>query len=118
MAAAGFSLLINLLLLTVPLYTMQVFDRVLASRSRETLLYLTVLALGALLLLGWLELVRARILQRVGTWLERRLAPEALLRALGEPPRPQPYGTQALRDIAHIRQFVGGPVAYDAIAEY
>jgi ABC-type protease/lipase transport system fused ATPase/permease subunit len=85
-AAAGFSLLINLLLLTVPLYTMQVFDRVLASRSRETLLYLTVLALGALLLLGWLELVRAR--------------------------------TQALRDIAHIRQFVGGPVAYDAIAEY
>jgi ATP-binding cassette, subfamily C, bacterial len=108
-AAAGFSLLINLLLLTVPLYTMQVFDRVLASRSRETLLYLTVIAVGALLLLGWLELVRARLLQEVGGWLERRLAPQGLLRALGEPPRPQPYGAQALRDVAQLRQCIAGP---------
>lgn len=59
-----FSLCINLLLLTVPLYMLQVFDRVLASQSGETLVFLTIIALGAVLVLGLLELVRSRILVR------------------------------------------------------
>src|SRR3546814_11556228 len=44
------SMAINLLMLTTSLYMMQVFDRVLGSGSRETLLYLTVVACGAVLL--------------------------------------------------------------------
>ena len=59
-----FSLCINLLLLTVPLYMLQVFDRVLASQSQETLVFLTIIAVAAVLVLGLLELVRSRILVR------------------------------------------------------
>src|SRR3546814_12521525 len=53
------SMAINLLMLTTSLYMMQVFDRVLGSGSRETLLYLTVVACGAVLLLAVLEIGRA-----------------------------------------------------------
>ena len=47
--AGVFSLAVNLLMLTVPLYMMQLFDRVLMSRSEDTLVLLTAMALGALL---------------------------------------------------------------------
>jgi ABC-type protease/lipase transport system fused ATPase/permease subunit len=54
------SMAINLLMLTTSLYMMQVFDRVLGSGSRETLIYLTVIACGAVLLLAVLDAVRSR----------------------------------------------------------
>src|SRR3546814_8562738 len=54
------SMAINLLMLTTSLYMMQVFDRVLGSGSRETLLYLTVVACGAVLLLAVPDAVRSR----------------------------------------------------------
>ena len=76
--AALFSLAINLLLLAAPLYMLQVFDRVLASRSEETLLVLTVAALGALGAMAALDLVRARLLAAAGMGLERLLGPSGL----------------------------------------
>ena len=51
-AVAGFSMIINLLMLTVALYMLQVYDRVLTSESVQTLVYLSVIAVGALVLLG------------------------------------------------------------------
>src|SRR3546814_8342633 len=62
-------------MLTTSLYMMQVFDRVLGSGSRETLLYLTVVACGAVLLLAVLDAVRSRTLVRVSGWIEQKLAP-------------------------------------------
>ena len=61
-----FSLFANLLMLTSPLYMMQVYDRVLGSRSLETLVALTVLAGFLFLIMGILDYVRGRILARVG----------------------------------------------------
>src|SRR3546814_20765140 len=60
------SMAINLLMLTTSLYMMQVFNRVLGSGSRETLLYLTVVACGAVLLLAVLDAVRRSEERRVG----------------------------------------------------
>ena len=106
---AVFSLFINLLILTSPIYMMQVYDRVLASGKIETLLLLTFIAGIAVLVLGLLEMVRSKVLARIGQWLERRLSPElirASLRAAiyGGPPNAQP-----LRDLAQVRAFLGGP---------
>jgi PrtD family type I secretion system ABC transporter len=100
-----FSMFINVLALTVPLYMLQIFDRVLASESLETLLYLSLIALGALFTLGLLELVRARILVRVSSWIEQHLAPEAFERSIAATLRADPYRTEALRDLGQLRSF-------------
>lgn len=57
-AAGAFSLALNLLMLTVPLYMMSVYDRVLASRSEEALHMLSLVAVGALAAIGILDAVR------------------------------------------------------------
>ena len=72
-AAGVFSLFINLLMLTAPLYMLQVYDRVVTSRSTETLLYLTLIMVFLFGLMGLLEWVRSRLLVRVGNQLEERL---------------------------------------------
>jgi len=103
------SLFVNVLMLTVPLYMLQIFDRVLMSRSDETLLYLTLAAVGALVVLSALDVMRSRILVRVSTWLESCLGPEALARAVSGLVASQTYGAQALRDISQVRQFIASP---------
>ena len=78
-AYAGlFSLAINGLLLVPPLYMLQVFDRVLASRSSETLAVLTIAAVAALLIMSLLDALRARLLTFAGAALDRRLGPRVL----------------------------------------
>ncbi len=103
-----FSFFVNILMLTVPLYMLQIYDRVLASYSYETLIYLTLIAVVALSVYGLLEMVRTRILTYISSWLDGRLGPEALARTADSLLSGQGYGTQALRDINSIRQFIGG----------
>jgi len=102
--AGVFSLGVNLLTLAVPIYMMQVFDRVLTSRSMETLVMLSAMALVALLAMAGLEAVRARLLGRLAEWLYERLAAATLARGL----RAEAAGA-GLRDLQIVRQFVGGP---------
>jgi ATP-binding cassette subfamily B protein/ATP-binding cassette subfamily C protein len=108
-----FSLGINLLMLTAPLYMLQTYDRVLTSRSIETLVLLTAMALFALLVYAILEAVRGHILAKIGTWLDRRLGGPLLtgsvafaLRANREP------SVQALRDLGTFRTFLAGPAIF------
>ncbi|HET7410569.1 MAG TPA: type I secretion system permease/ATPase, partial [Paracoccaceae bacterium] len=65
-SVAVFSVFVNLLMLTGPLFMLQVYDRVLASRSEETLTALLVLITGLFLLYGLLEFARGRVLARAG----------------------------------------------------
>ena len=58
----AFSLFINLAALIVPLYMIQIYDRVLASQSRETLVALTALALALLVTVIFVEIARSRVL--------------------------------------------------------
>src|SRR5680860_266397 len=103
-----FSLCINLLMLTLPLYTLQVYDRVLSSQSKATLLYLTLMAGVALLVLGLLDIVRLRVLGCAGEWLEWSLAPAAFARSIKATLQARPYRTESLRDIYQLRGFVSG----------
>jgi hypothetical protein len=77
-----FSGVVNLLQLTTSLYMMQVFDRVLTTRSLDTLAYLSLIALFAVLVLALLEAVRGQVMQRIGAWVEHRVAPAGFVRAI------------------------------------
>ncbi len=70
-----FSFFVNILMLTSPFYMLQVYDRVLSSRSIETLIALTVLVGFLYLMMGILDFVRGRILTRVGIRFYETLAP-------------------------------------------
>jgi len=110
-AVGLFSFVVNLLQLTVSLYMMQVFDRVLATRSTDTLLWLTVVALAAIGLLALLEGVRSQVMQRVAVFVEGRVAPEGFARALEATLRNRPYRMEVLRDLGTCRAWLSGPGA-------
>ncbi|MEE9210709.1 MAG: type I secretion system permease/ATPase [Kiloniellales bacterium] len=104
---------INVLMLTAPLYMLQVFDRVIASRSTDTLLYLTLIALAALVTLGALEVVRGRTMVKLGTWLDARLSVPVLAGSLaGAAEGNREPSVQGLRDLATLRGFVTGPAVF------
>jgi PrtD family type I secretion system ABC transporter len=107
--AGLFSLVINLLLLAPPLYMLQVFDRVLSSRSEETLLVLSIAAVVALFIMALLDVLRARLLVAAGAALDRRLGPRVLDGLLAQTAR---LGGSAylngLRDVNTLRGFFSG----------
>jgi PrtD family type I secretion system ABC transporter len=104
--ALFFSLCSNLLLLALPLYMLQVFDRVLASRSHETLGLLTLVTLGALLLNTWLERLRGSLLSAASLLLQHTAAPAVLARALE--PGDASVPRASLADVATLRSALSG----------
>ena len=108
-ALFGFSMAINALMLVMPIYMMQVYDRVLTSRSMETLMLLTVMALGALLVMAALEVVRSRLMVRLGTWLDAKLGGQLLTGDVAMAlQRSNVNSAQGLRDLAVFRGFLTG----------
>ena len=114
-SVGAFSAIINLLMLAPSLYMLQVYDRVLASGNKTTLLMLTLLMIGAYFAIGALELVRSFVLIRVGANLDQRLS-ERVYTAAFEQNLKRAGGNagQALSDLANIRQFLtgSGPFAF------
>ena len=78
MAAAGFSLLINVLYLAPTLYMLQVYDRVVPTGGKLTLLFITLALAFALLALSALDMTRNRLLVRASQRLDALLAPRIL----------------------------------------
>jgi ATP-binding cassette subfamily C protein/ATP-binding cassette subfamily C protein EexD len=104
----AFSLIINVLMLTTSLYMMQIFDRVLSGHSQQTLLFLTIIAILALAVLAALDLIRARILSRIGSWVEQSLSSAVYLKGLDNALVGRSYRTEALRDLSTVKAFLGG----------
>lgn len=117
-AVGLFSLAINLLMLTVPLHMLHVYDHVLTARSSITLLFLTLLAAGLLAALGLLELFRSRILVRVGVQLDHDFGERLFSAAVSDKLRGRADNpAQALRDLDTLRGFVSSgalPILFDA----
>jgi PrtD family type I secretion system ABC transporter len=113
-SVAVFSAVVNILMLAGPLYMLQVYDRVLASRSVPTLIALTGLLVGALGFQALLDVIRSRIVVRGAAVLDRRLGTTvhnavvqlAVRRAPGDAQQP-------VRDLDQIRSFLtsAGPTA-------
>lgn len=107
-----FSALVNVLMLTAPLYMLQVYDRVLVSRSEETLLALTLLLGFMFLVMGVLDHARGRIMARVGARLQDRLDGRVLTAAFRRL-SVSPQDTAALaaqKDLDAIARFWSSPV--------
>jgi ATP-binding cassette subfamily C protein len=106
-----FSAFVNLLMLTGPLYMLQVYDRVLGSRSEETLVALSVLVTFLFLMMGLLDHARGRVMARVAARLQStldgrvfraQLRRAALVRDAG--------GKTPLRDLEAVQKLMSSPV--------
>lgn len=115
-AVALFSGVVNILGLTGSFYMLQVYDRVLASRSIATLVALSGLALAMFALQGVLEIVRTQVLARVGARIERDLLKPVhdLLLRLPLIGRSPVEATQPVRDMETVRAFMASqaPIAF------
>jgi ATP-binding cassette, subfamily C, type I secretion system permease/ATPase len=112
---AVFSGVVNLLMLAGPLYMLQIYDRVLSSRSVPTLIALSVFLVGAYAFQGVLDLIRSRVVVRSAAVLDQRLAlavHSAVIR-LSVASRHPGDGPQPVRDLDAIRGFLtgAGPIA-------
>ena len=102
--------LINVLMLTGSFYMLEVYDRVLPSRSIPTLVGLTILAGALFIFLAALDLIRARVLVRIGASLDESLSGrvyDAIVR-LPLKTGSRTDGVQPLRDLDNIRSFLSG----------
>ena len=109
------SSMINLLYLTGSLFMLEIYDRVLPSRSVPTLVGLVVLAGGLYVAQGILDLIRGRILVRIGTSLDEALSGRVFETVVRLPLMSggQGEGLQPLRDLDNVRSFLSsmGPGA-------
>ncbi len=109
--AAIFSFVINALYLALPIYTQQVFVRVLSSNSAATLMVLTLAAVFLFAVSGFIEAQRDRVLDAFSADFDSRLGP-SVLAALHDDVTAQrrPASAQVLRDLDTVRAAIGGRV--------
>lgn len=104
-----FSAAINALMFVGPLYMLQVYDRVLQSRSEMTLLVLTIIAVAMLAIYGLLEWLRSRVLVRAGLRFDTMLSDPLFNRVVTSTiTQPQAKAQFALVDIDRLREFFTG----------
>jgi ATP-binding cassette subfamily C protein len=114
-SVALFSAVVNLLMLAGPIYMLQIYDRVLASRSVPTLIALSVFLVGAFAFQGLLDVIRSRVIVRAASLLDRRLETSVHAAVIRLAPLNRNGATAyaPVRDLDQIRAFLTspGPVA-------
>jgi ATP-binding cassette, subfamily C, bacterial len=105
-----FSVVVNLLMLTLPLYLFQISDRVLTSRSVDTLLMLTILAFGFLAVLSMLDVIRRQVLGRLGMRMEALLGGPVLASAINNARVGESGNMQPLLSLRQVRNFIASSV--------
>ena len=104
-----FSLVANLLMLTPTIYMLQIYDRVLQSRSELTLLVLTVIVLAFFVIMGFAEWLRSRLLVRIGVRLDEQLNSLVFHAGFSAFLKKAKHNTvQTFTDLTNIRQFLTG----------
>ena len=105
----------NLLLFASPIYMLQVYDRVLSTRSLSTLVVVSMFGFGAIALLGILEFLRSRILSRVSVAFGQELSPKVLSRMLSAGPGVIEGNKSVMRDMDTMRDFLAGSALISAM---
>ena len=105
-----FSAIMSGLALTTSFYMLQVYDRVLASRSEDTLLLLTIISFGAIGVFAALDSLRLRLLQRIGMRVGETLSAQVLRAMVSTTSQVGSVTARSgLRDVETIRNFIGSP---------
>jgi PrtD family type I secretion system ABC transporter len=112
-ATIVFSFGVSALMLVAPIYMLQIYNRVLVSRSVDTLLMLTLIVGVSLLVFGILDVARNFVMVRIGAWLDRKLAPMILTAGIASSVREgTPPSVQGLRDLLTVRNFLSSPMIF------
>ncbi|MGI3169412.1 type I secretion system permease/ATPase [Pseudooceanicola sp. C21-150M6] len=112
-AVGLFSFFGNLLLMTGPLYMLQVYDRVLGSRSIETLVAISVIAAFLFLIMGLLDAIRARVMSRAAARFQANLDArvfDAVVRRSST--RQDQIAATGIRDLESIQRFMSSPALF------
>ncbi|WP_371169766.1 type I secretion system permease/ATPase [Aliiroseovarius sp. 2305UL8-7] len=107
--ALVFSLVINLLSLAVPIYSMQVLDRVLSSGSKNTLIMLTIIVVASVVFSGLITGLRSVVFTQISRWLDDKLSTEIVHKMIALSLRRPNIGTQPMRDLGTVRNFIASP---------
>lgn len=105
-----FSIAVNLLVLAIPIYLFNMSDRVLTSRSTDTLVMLTMIVVAAIAAHVLMDVMRRIILMRVAVETEARLGGPVLSAAAKAAQNGSSREFQTLADLQHLRSFITGPV--------
>ena len=115
--ATWFSIVIGLLILAPTGYMLEVYQRVVDSRSHATLQMLTVAVIGAFVVMEILDWARGELLREAGTRFDRQLSPRVFEAIFQASLKRQPGGTpQAVNDLRTVRDFIAQP-AVSALME-
>lgn len=101
-----FSIVTNMLVLALPVYMLQVYDRVLTTSHTDTLLMLTMIIGGALLLMASIDGLRSTLTMRIGGWLTERLGPSCLSSSVRARLAGKPASASTLSDLTTLRNFI------------
>ncbi len=104
-----FSLFVNVLMLTGPLYMLQIYERVLGSGSEETLLALTILVGFLFAMMGLLDFARSRVAARFGARLQQSFDARVFRAALARAQRTG-QAQSALSDLSSVQRLTSSPV--------
>ncbi|WP_171173177.1 type I secretion system permease/ATPase [Ruegeria sp. HKCCD8929] len=108
-SVGAFSMIINLMMLTGPLFMILVYDRALPSGSVPTLIGLSALMIGLYAVFGLLSQVRSRLLMRIGNRIGNRLQERVFSAQLAQVSgQGGAKGQDSMRDLNTIREFMGG----------
>lgn len=107
-----FSAFINLFMLTVPIYMLQIYDRVLSSQSIDTLIVLTILVCGLLAVMAILDISRSQILHRLSARFGLQASKKLMAAFLTLPRSPEQNKerNKALYDLESLKLFISSPI--------
>ncbi|MFC2950939.1 type I secretion system permease/ATPase [Marinicaulis aureus] len=109
MVAGGLSFFVNLLMLTGPLYMLQIYDRVIGSRSYETLAVITILTFALFAGMAVLDFIRGALLARAGETFEKELQDTVFDLSMDAGRAGAKSPDMPIKDLRQIRQFVASP---------
>lgn len=96
----------NILMLSLPLFSMQVLDRILASQNLNTLIILFILTLISLILLSFIQGLRSLIVNKLGCLVEKKLSKTLFLNSIKSSISSNYHNFQFLRDLQIIKTFI------------
>jgi ABC-type protease/lipase transport system fused ATPase/permease subunit len=107
--------IVNIMTLAVSMFTMQIYDRVLTSQSKDTLFYLTLAVVLAAALSALMDSARQQAAAKGASWFAMYLGPRLLLRALDVRPGQEKTRQEPLRELARLKSFLSSPTLFNLL---